>query len=281
VARGLPLLLQDGSAYYLSGPGGLPLEQISGTTVTYFHHDQLGSTRLLTNSSGASVGTASYDAYGNMTATGTTTPFGYAGQYTDVESGLVYLRARYYDPATAQFLSRDPAVMTTREPYAYTRDNPLNAADPTGLYFVGVEGGASAELGIGVGAGGSCTGDLDIGFSGVVPTGSNALTGTCAGAGLGEPQPKGADPFVLGGGFGGGGGVTISTASNLQQLGGHCRLFAARILWFGISVTVGSSISASVTVNAGPALALVSYEEDVHVVDLHSNGTTIDPRGAL
>jgi hypothetical protein len=44
-----------------------------------------------------------------------------------------YLRARYYDPSTGQFLSRDPAVATTRHPYTYVYDNPLNLTDPTGL----------------------------------------------------------------------------------------------------------------------------------------------------
>ena len=45
-----------------------------------------------------------------------------------------YLRARYYDPSTAQFISRDPAVATTRAPYAYVSDNPLNATDPSGEF---------------------------------------------------------------------------------------------------------------------------------------------------
>jgi RHS repeat-associated protein len=52
------------------------------------------------DSSGTSVGTYTYDVYGNeishiLTAT---TPFQYTGQYTDAESGLVYDRAAYYDP---------------------------------------------------------------------------------------------------------------------------------------------------------------------------------------
>ncbi len=49
------------------------------------------------------------------------------GYAYDAESGLIYLRARYYDPSTGQFISRDPAVASTREPYAYVGDNPLNA----------------------------------------------------------------------------------------------------------------------------------------------------------
>ena len=40
---------------------------------------------------------------------------------------------RYYDPSTDQFLSIDPDVAETGEPYAYTGDDPLNATDPLGL----------------------------------------------------------------------------------------------------------------------------------------------------
>jgi RHS repeat-associated protein len=55
------------------------------------------------------------------------------GAYTDPETGLLYLINRYYDPATAQFLSVDPAVDVTQQPYAYVGDNPLNQTDPSGL----------------------------------------------------------------------------------------------------------------------------------------------------
>ena len=57
----------------------------------------------------------------------------YAGQYQDSETGFYYLRNRYYDPATAQFLTIDPDVSQTQAPYTYTSDNPLNATDPLGL----------------------------------------------------------------------------------------------------------------------------------------------------
>jgi RHS repeat-associated protein len=132
----LPLILRDGTTSYVTGAGGLPLERIAADgTVTYFHQDRLGSTRALTNASGTLAATYAYDPYGNtLSITGSaSTPFQYAGQYTDAETGLQYLRARYYDPSTAQFISRDPAVGTTRAPYAYVNDAPLNRADPTGL----------------------------------------------------------------------------------------------------------------------------------------------------
>jgi uncharacterized protein RhaS with RHS repeats len=44
---------------------------------------------------------------------------------------------RYYDPATGQFLSVDPDVAMTDQPYSFTGDNPLNWTDPLGLKLVG------------------------------------------------------------------------------------------------------------------------------------------------
>jgi RHS repeat-associated protein len=102
--------------------------------VLYYNHDQLGSTRVLTDSTGATVATYTYDDYGRLSAsTGSpANPFGYSGQYTDAESGLQYLRARYYEPATGQFLSRDPAMASTRDVYGYAARSPFGYVDPTG-----------------------------------------------------------------------------------------------------------------------------------------------------
>jgi RHS repeat-associated protein len=130
-----PLLLDDGISAYLYGPGDTPIGQITGTTASYLHQDQLGSTALVTSAAGAVVGKYAYDPYGTATFTGTVAArFQFAGEYADAESGLLYLRARYYDPATAQFLTRDPLFGLTRSAYGYAAGNPLTWTDPTGLF---------------------------------------------------------------------------------------------------------------------------------------------------
>jgi RHS repeat-associated protein len=135
VTGSLPLLLNGGTNNFIYGPGDIPVEQISPTgTVTYLHHDQAGSTRLLTGSTGTTEGAYTYDAYGNTTGhTGTATiSLEYDSQYTNGD-GLIYMRARAYDIATAQFLSVDPIAAITGAPYNYARDNPLNRGDASGL----------------------------------------------------------------------------------------------------------------------------------------------------
>jgi RHS repeat-associated protein len=137
VAGALAELIGDGAKLYLYGPSATPLAQIDTTSgaVDYLHHDINGTTRVLTDDTGTVEATASYDPYGSPTThTGTAgTAFGYAGEYTDPDTGLVYLRARYYDPQTAQFLTRDPLEATTQQPYQYVGGDPLDARDPSGL----------------------------------------------------------------------------------------------------------------------------------------------------
>jgi RHS repeat-associated protein len=124
------------------------VEQINNSTgaVQYLHHDQQGSTRLITGSTGTVEGAYTYTPYGATEGhTGTaTTPLGYDGQYTSQDTGLIYMRARVYDPATAQFLTADPLKALSGEPYSYTGDNPVNYSDPSGLIF-GIPGTPSWE----------------------------------------------------------------------------------------------------------------------------------------
>jgi RHS repeat-associated protein len=137
-----PDLITDGSNSYLYGPDGLPIEQVGATGSYWFVHDEVGSTVLLLGASGTSAGGYTYTPYGVATHSGTaTTPLQYAGQYTDAESGLVYMRARYYAPATAQFLTVDPLVNMTHTPYSYVNDSPLDGSDPSGDCLAGGGGG--------------------------------------------------------------------------------------------------------------------------------------------
>lgn len=133
-AEALPLLLYDGTRYYVYGPEGAPIEQISSETALYLHHDGEYSTRLLTGSAGTVSGAYAYAPYGAVQEhTGTaSTPLGYDGQYRSADTGLTYLRKRAYDPATAQFMSVDPRAPQTGESYGYAEDNPVNEEDPSG-----------------------------------------------------------------------------------------------------------------------------------------------------
>jgi RHS repeat-associated protein len=193
-----PMLLQqyDGTTKtsFIYGPGGVPVEQIAGSTTTYLHHDDLGSTRLITDSAGA-TGTATtqtWDPYGNSVSTSgsLTSPFGFGGAYLDGESGLYYAVNRYYDSTTGQWLTRDPAVSRTMSPYAYVMGNPLNMTDPFGL-----EGGPPVDPGALTADAGAC------GLTWEVPLLDLATCGSTVGGGLLD-----LGSMLLGGGGGGGSG---------------------------------------------------------------------------
>ncbi|MBZ4331655.1 RHS repeat domain-containing protein [Corallococcus sp. AS-1-12] len=57
-------------------------------------------------------------------------PFGFKGEYRDAESGLIYMRARYYDPGLMRFMSLDSLPLFNR--YEYANGNPVMLSDPTG-----------------------------------------------------------------------------------------------------------------------------------------------------
>lgn len=133
----IPRLLMDSDNAYIYAGDSTPAEQVnlSNGAVTYLVADSLGSVRGTVNGNGTLTATTSYDAWGNPETLGgllASTPFGYAGGYTD-QDGLVYLINRYYDPGTGQFISVDPQVAETLEPYSYAGGNPISSADPTGM----------------------------------------------------------------------------------------------------------------------------------------------------
>ena len=108
-------------------------------TPSFYGYDGFGSVRQLTNSSGVVTDSYEYDAFGNsFTKTGTTpNNYLYRGEQFDSDLGLYYLRARYYNPATGRFLSRDPLDGNAFDPkalhkYLYAGGDPINRVDPSG-----------------------------------------------------------------------------------------------------------------------------------------------------
>ncbi len=111
---------------------------------TYFLTDALNSTIALTDPTGAIREQYSYDPYGNVTPSDTTTgftnPYQYTGRETDTP-GLYYYRARYYSPMMGGFISEDPIGFGGGQLsfYAYIGGNPLNYVDPLGMTEQDVE----------------------------------------------------------------------------------------------------------------------------------------------
>lgn len=134
-ASPMPEIISDGIHGFIRGPDGLVVEETTlGQAPLYYHHDQIGSTKALTDSSGHDIVNYTYSPYGLSTAsaTGIFNPIGFANSFTDATSGLIYLLNRWYDPSTAQFLSVDPLLELTSQPYSYANDDPINITDPNG-----------------------------------------------------------------------------------------------------------------------------------------------------
>jgi len=110
---------------------------VSGSATTFYTFDERGSVSQRLDSSGSVLSTDLYDGYGARTGTvGQPDPWGYeaqAGYYTDVETGLLLLTHRFYDPNTGRFVTRDPIGYGGGiNLHGYTGNNPVNHIDPSG-----------------------------------------------------------------------------------------------------------------------------------------------------
>jgi RHS repeat-associated protein len=116
------------------------LQTVNNTpTASFYQYDGRGTVRMLTNSAGAVTDTYEYDAFGNEIAHTGSTPnaYLYRGERYDSDLGLYYLRARWYNPVTGRFMTRDPYEGSIYDPaslhrYNYSRVNPVNFIDPSG-----------------------------------------------------------------------------------------------------------------------------------------------------
>jgi len=109
--------------------------QHSGGAAYYFAQEEPGHVTRLLNSSGTVVNSYEYGPFGEPQSTYETIaqPLQFMGRERD-EAGYYFVRARYYDPDLARFISEDPIGLAGGlNPYTYAANDPVNNTDPTGL----------------------------------------------------------------------------------------------------------------------------------------------------
>jgi RHS repeat-associated protein len=105
----------------------------------YYYTDPQGTVLAKADASGTIIATYDYAPYGTAVASMSPAPNGpgYTGHVNDPDTGLVYMQARYYDPAVGRFLSVDPVMPTAGSGFKFNRynygnNNPIGNTDPTG-----------------------------------------------------------------------------------------------------------------------------------------------------
>jgi len=155
--RGLTQALADGEYTYLYGNGRIARTNQSGAG--YYLADALGSVRLVVDAAGEVVLAQRYAPYGTVlsSAGGGGSGYGVTGEWGAAESGLTYLRARWYAPETGRFIQQDPFSGIPLGPqsfngYSYAVNNPVRYLDASGkcppcwllitlgLYMLGTSG---------------------------------------------------------------------------------------------------------------------------------------------
>jgi RHS repeat-associated protein len=127
-------MLSNGSAQFLDGAGlDEHLQLKAGTLNADYLTDHLGSTaQLIDSANGQAKARLDYASYGALEADDrnplTANPYTYTGREDD-GTGLMYYRARYYDPELEVFISQDPLGDAQR----YAEENPIKFIDPLGL----------------------------------------------------------------------------------------------------------------------------------------------------
>ena len=134
------------SSYVYAGPQLLKEEPSTtdrSKDLYMLHEGKVGSITHTVDMNGSIRNEYDYDTFGTRSnvrtaSTGSNQHFGYTGEMFDEESGLLYLRARYYDPSIGRFISADPYLGRMAEPvtqnrYIYVHNNPLLYADPSGM----------------------------------------------------------------------------------------------------------------------------------------------------
>jgi RHS repeat-associated protein len=108
-----------------------------GTGWRYGLVDGLGSVRQRVDDGGQVLSVESYRPFGLPLEGDGGAPYGYTGEWWEGGAELLYLRARYYDPLTGRFISRDvwsgfAGFPQSQNRYSYVRNNAIRWTDPSG-----------------------------------------------------------------------------------------------------------------------------------------------------
>jgi RHS repeat-associated protein len=138
------LAVYDGSDNLLMrfeyAAGRMPIVMIKDGSTYYLTYDQVGSLRVVADASGNVVKRIDYDSFGNIitdTDPAFEVPFGFAGGAHDRDTGLVRFGHRDYDPDLGRWTAKDPIIFLGGDVdlYGYCLNDPINVADPFGLYL--------------------------------------------------------------------------------------------------------------------------------------------------
>ncbi len=124
---------------FLYADDRVPYAMTQDGTTCYLAFDQVGSLRLVTDSSGTPVKQLDYDSFGNIigdTHPAFTVPFGFAGGLHDTDTGLVRFGYRDYMPEIGKWTAKDPILFAGGDTnlFGYVLNDPVNLVDPLGLY---------------------------------------------------------------------------------------------------------------------------------------------------
>ena len=124
---------QQRESTYIYGNGLIASLDDQGN-IQYYHKDNLGSIRAITDDTGSIIYSTSYDPFGNKFDETSYSSYTYTGKQQD-NTGLYYYGARYYDANLGRFTQLDPILSADDSPYVYVSNNPLKFVDPTGMWY--------------------------------------------------------------------------------------------------------------------------------------------------
>ena len=164
--------------------GRMPVSMSYGSITYYLAYDQVGSLRMVTDTSGVITKRVDYDSFGSIisdTNPAMTIPFGFAGGLHDKDTGLVRFGARDYDPPLSRWTAKDPIDFNGGDTnlYGYVANDPINFRDSMGLW------GEDVHSGIGNSSYGTYTWAQQLGLSSQqamwIAEGNNGTDGGLAG----------------------------------------------------------------------------------------------------